>query len=522
MMEHHDDWTKGDDELKNGTRKWRGITEFSNRNEDRDASEEIQEAIPDDPEQLRETQPARGLPVPRQPSQHERKEHELTHLPFRTWCKKLVLLRKRDRRIIRNSQIGEIAYNLILVSSPKATDRMQSLVVTDARTGCCAALLCETKHTTETLIRFVLSFIYETGRTRTPIQTDDEESTKALAKATSRRIGIPTFTSPGYSSGSLGHTERFIQTLWAQLRTLRTQMGDKYSKLQIPSTHPIVGWAIRLASWILTRYLRHADGKTSYERRWERPYASPWCIFGETPMYAEQAKVLPKHAIRFNSGIWVGRCTISNAHLVVDGSKVFRTRTVRRFPEGSERWNHETMQRFAVKVADPTSIPDVPSRRRDVSEHDEPDERQDEREHAERQRHVPTSSAEPSRTESDRHKKRKRDPDDNGIHIRRKYDEEGYAELLLEDGLMMNRTTDTFDPQYIGHDEWILQEPYVEPIQVFPILHEPKIDATRTGGLNEELVSKAMKAEMASFQKFDVYDEVDIDDLTPEEQSKII
>ena len=97
-----------------------------------------------------------------------------------------------------------------------------------------------------------------------------------------------------------------------------------------------------------------------------------------------------------------------------------------------------------------------------------------------------------------------------------------FAELLLENGLMMTRTTDTFEPQYIGHDEQILQEPYVEPIQVFPILHEPKLDATRTGGLNEELVSKAMKAEMESFRKFDVYDEVDIDDLTLEERSKII
>ena len=80
----------------------------------------------------------------------------------------------------------------------------------------------------------------------------------------------------------------------------------------------------------------------------------------------------------------------------------------------------------------------------------------------------------------------------------------------------------TFDPHYIGHDEWILQESYVEPIQVFPILHEPKLDATRTGGLDEKLVSKAMKAEMESFRKSDVYDEVDIDDLTPEERNKII
>ena len=91
------------------------------------------------------------------------------------------------------------------------------------------------------------------------------------------------------------------------------------------------------------------------------------------------------------------------------------------------------MQRFAVNVANPT---DIPSKRRDdIPEHDELDGRLDEREHDERQRHVPTSSAEPSGTESDRHKKRKRDPDDNGISVRRKFDEEGdaeFAELLLE------------------------------------------------------------------------------------------
>ena len=113
------------------------------------------------------------------------------------------------------------------------------------------------------------------------------------------------------------------------------------------------------------------------------------------------------------------------------------------------------MQRFAVNVANPTSIPDVPSKRRDVSEHDELDERLDEREHAERQRHVPTSSAEPMRFESDRHKKRKRDLDDKGTSVRRKYDKEGnaeFAELLLENGLMMTRTTDTFDPQTCSDD----------------------------------------------------------------------
>ena len=95
-MKHHDDWTRGDDELESETRKWTSITEFSNRNEDRNISEKIQETILDEFEQLRETQPTRGFPVPRQPSQHEREKHELTHLPFRAWCKTCVAAKARQ------------------------------------------------------------------------------------------------------------------------------------------------------------------------------------------------------------------------------------------------------------------------------------------------------------------------------------------------------------------------------------------------------------------------------------------
>ena len=154
--------------------------------------------------------------------------------------------------------------------------------------------------------------------------------------------------------------------MWAHLRTLRAQFAEQYPSITFPATHAIIGWAIRHATWILTRHLRHADGQTSYERRWQNTYASPLCIFGETVMYAEQAKTLPKHAVRISSGIWVGRCTMPNTHLVIDGKKLYRTRTVRRCPDGPDRWDTQTMQRFEVYASTPTSIPDVPSRRREA------------------------------------------------------------------------------------------------------------------------------------------------------------
>ena len=213
-------------------------------------------------------------------------------------------------------------------------------------------------------------------------------------------------------------------------------------------------------------------------------------------MCAEQAKLLPKHAIRFNSGIWVGRCTISNAHLVVDGNKLFRTRSVRRFPEGPERWDHETLQRFAVRVDKPTSIPDVPTRRREeladerAAERDERfpllDERCEERGSSSNQ----PMNAEPSRTESDRQTKRQRGPDDDGTRRQERqerqyeYDQEGDTEmmpdveLLPEDEVLLTRKTDTHDFHYIGHDLRILQASYIEPILISPILRGPRLDKT--------------------------------------------
>ena len=72
----------------------------------------------------------------------------------------------------------------------------------------------------------------------------------------------------------------------------------------------------------------------------------------------------------------------------------------------------------------------------------------------------------------------------------RRFDKDGDAEMLME-----IKIAETVEPQHIEHNERTLRETYVEPTQVFPILSEPRLDEKRTGGLNEELVSKAMKAE---------------------------
>eukprot|EP00971_Amphidinium_carterae_P185195 3677695-Amphidinium_carterae.1 len=40
----------------------------------------------------------------------------------------------------------------------------------------------------------------------------------------------------------------------------------------IGSHSPLLNHLLHHTTWLLNRYLRHNNGKTSYERNWRRPY----------------------------------------------------------------------------------------------------------------------------------------------------------------------------------------------------------------------------------------------------------
>eukprot|EP00975_Prorocentrum_lima_P012574 2666314-Prorocentrum_lima.AAC.1 len=79
----------------------------------------------------------------------------------------------------------------------------------------------------------------------------------------------------------MGSVERFHASLQAQIRTVLSDMEERYD-YKADATSPITSWAVRHASWLHGRYLQHAsDKKTSYNRRWDRDDASPICNFAE-------------------------------------------------------------------------------------------------------------------------------------------------------------------------------------------------------------------------------------------------
>ena len=65
-----------------------------------------------------------AAPAPRIMSRLEREQHELTHIPYRTWCPHCVRMRGRNtahRQNVKRENHGYQGYPLIISSSAKRT-----------------------------------------------------------------------------------------------------------------------------------------------------------------------------------------------------------------------------------------------------------------------------------------------------------------------------------------------------------------------------------------------------------------
>ena len=311
-----DDWTTKTRATLNIP--WTGSTNFEEKVSYKDEYFTIEE------EEQQQAVPARGLKSPDQTTPQERAEHNLTHLPFRSWCKQCVQNKSKadaHPKQQRNSRAPVVQFDFCYFKS-----------------------LGEQKTTP-----ILTSFLMECGRVQavlsnTVVQSDQEEHLISLLKATAAKLGnnITVRQSPAYSSQSQGSVERFHRTLMGQVRTMKAQLEANYD-ISITSQHPIMPWLVRHAVYLLNRYATHADGNTSFYRRWNKEHRTPLCEFGETVLYQlPNVKDLPKLENRFLPAIWLGKDTATGETLLGIATKVIRARTIKRQPM-PEKHNKQLM-----------------------------------------------------------------------------------------------------------------------------------------------------------------------------------
>ena len=198
-------------------------------------------------------------------------------------------------------------------------------------------------------VQCIQTFLMECGRVQavlnsTILQSDQEDHLIALLRTTAAKMGgdITVRQAPTYTSQAQGSVERFHRTLMGQIGTLKSQLQNNYD-IRLTSKNPIVAWMVRHTAYLLNRYAIHSDGNTSFFRRWHKEHKTPLCEFGETVLYMlPNSTVIPKMEQRFMPGIWLGKDTTSNENLIGITNKVVRARTIRRLP-APEKYNKQLM-----------------------------------------------------------------------------------------------------------------------------------------------------------------------------------
>ena len=155
------------------------------------------------------------------------------------------------------------------------------------------------------------------GFPHSTVESNSHSNGKQHSSTTTTSIHLTSTRQRGmFPSNIDGTTESTRATAWKPLQ---------HTTHKQTSHHAMDG------AYLLNRYAMHADGNTSYYRRWNKEHKTPICEFGETILYMlPTAKQMPKMEARFFPAICLGKDTSTNENILGITNKVVRSRTIRR------------------------------------------------------------------------------------------------------------------------------------------------------------------------------------------------
>ena len=155
-----DDWTTKTKATLNIP--WPGSTNFEEQVSYKDEYFTIEE------DEQQQAVPAKGLKSPDQPTPQERAEHNLTHLPFRSWCKQCIQNKSKSDahpRQQRNSKAPVIQFDFCYFKSLGEQKTTPILTGIDVETGMAMAVVVSNKTQDFNYhVQCIQSFLMECGR----------------------------------------------------------------------------------------------------------------------------------------------------------------------------------------------------------------------------------------------------------------------------------------------------------------------------------------------------------------------
>ena len=287
----------------------------------------------------------RYVEAPVQPSERERKLHEVTHLPFKRWCAFCVM--------------GKSRANMKYPSDPiDASARTNPTVQVDMffRTASNCLLLCidvwskylhvqPLKNKNQGVIgEIIAEFLGGLGHYETVELAFDNEPVLAAGARMTKLIrsnnGLHTILQAGkfYDKSRTSLAERYIQTVRAQAKTIISHVQDR-AKIVFDEQHVLQSWALIHACWLLNRYhVTSSTGMTAYLSVKGRPYRGRVCCFGETVHGLDPLQA--KYKSQWRPGVWLGKDNMDHDLVMVNDNEIVRCKAVRK---AGEHWNSELL-----------------------------------------------------------------------------------------------------------------------------------------------------------------------------------
>ena len=144
--------------------------------------------------------------------------------------------------------------------------------------------------------------------------------------------------SPTQSHQSDGAAEKGVSTVRGLARTYLSVLKDKIPSFEVTTHSPMLPWTIRHAAWILTRYNVRKDTRMApCEKIRGKKYRKEILPLGLQVLARRPGANVNQLLQPWATGLWLGRDTLSDEHLIGTAAGVMRSRSVRRLQEPA-RW----------------------------------------------------------------------------------------------------------------------------------------------------------------------------------------
>ena len=246
-----------------------------------------------------ETRDMRRLVDPRLPTVEERREHELTHIPYRNWCPHCIRGRGKDldhrKGIDEERGLSEYSFDYCFPGDEFGF-KLTILVGKERNTGMSMATAVPVKGSSGKFsAQKIMELIQECGDGATDIivKSDQEPAITILMKdlmeergdVKGRRTILE--ESPVKSKGSNGQIERGVQMVEGHIRTMKSTFEERV-KGQVDAERRIVYFMAEYAAYLSNRLEVGKDGKTAHERSKGKRPTVLGIDFGEKLMWLKR------------------------------------------------------------------------------------------------------------------------------------------------------------------------------------------------------------------------------------------